>query len=47
MLLFLEINQKRIIYSQEELTLLGLGVASGKIEKEEIKQWLIRHKDNR
>lgn len=42
-LLFLQINQIELIYSQEELISLGLGVASGNINKAGIKDWLSKH----
>ena len=43
-LLFLSVNGEIIEYSQQELIDFGLGIASGKICKEEIKKWLINHK---
>lgn len=44
MLLFLELNNIQINYTQKELIDFGYGVASGKISKEEIKEWIQLHK---
>lgn len=43
-LLFLKINGINLNYSQEELIDLGLGIASGKIGKNEIKYWFVEHR---
>ncbi len=43
-LLFLKLNNVNISYSQAELIDFGLGIASGKIDKGEIKDWLLRHR---
>jgi death-on-curing protein len=44
MLVFLELNNIQINYTQKELIDFGYGVASGKISKEEIKEWIQLHK---
>ena len=44
MLLFLELNNIQINYTQKELIDFGYGVASCKISKEEIKEWIQLHK---
>lgn len=43
-LLFLKINGINLNYSQEELIDLGLGIASGKIGKNKIKDWFMTHR---
>ena len=43
-LLFLKLNAENIEYFQQELIDFGLNVASGKMNREEIKAWLIEHK---
>ena len=43
-LLFLKLNNVNLDYTQKELINLGLSIASGKISKNDIKQWLIDHK---
>ena len=43
-LLFLKINNIELDYTQKELIEFGLSVASGKMSKDSIKQWLIIHK---
>ena len=43
-LLFLQLNNIELNYSQQELIDFGLGIASGKISKHGIKEWLIQHK---
>ena len=43
-LLFLKINNIELTYSQKELIEFGLSVAAGNMSKEDIKQWLINHK---
>ncbi len=42
-LLFLKLNNVNISYSQAELIDFGLRIASGKKDKDEIKDWLLRH----
>ncbi len=44
MLVFLELNNVNIKYSQKELIDFGLGIASGKISRDEIKEWILSHK---
>ena len=46
MLIFLELNNKIITYTQTELIDLGLGIAAGKILKPQIKDWIEKHKQN-
>ncbi len=43
-LLFLKLNNVSISYSQAELIDFGLRIASGKMDKGEIKDWLLRHR---
>ena len=43
-LLFLKLNAVDLEYSQQELVDFGLGVASGKISKGEVKAWLLEHR---
>ena len=43
-LLFLKINELDLNYTQEELIDFGLEIASGKIKKDAIKEWFIKHK---
>ena len=42
-LLFLKLNNVNIEYSQTELIDFGLSIASGKMNKNEIKTWLLKH----
>ncbi len=42
-LLFLKLNNVKLKYSQQELIDFGLGVASGKLNKDDIKDWMIKH----
>ncbi|MFA6856650.1 MAG: type II toxin-antitoxin system death-on-curing family toxin, partial [Treponema sp.] len=44
MLVFLELNNVKIKYSQKELIDFGFGIASGKIARDEIKEWILAHK---
>lgn len=43
-LIFLKLNNVELKYSQQELIDFGLGVASGKLSKDDIKVWLENHK---
>ena len=43
-LLFLKLNNENIEYSQAELIDFGLSIASGKMNKDDIKAWLLNHK---
>lgn len=43
-LLFLKINNIELKYSQQDLIDFGLGIADGKLNKDNIKEWLIHHK---
>lgn len=42
-LLFLKLNGNVVQYSQRELIDFGLNIASGKMNKDEIKKWLVEH----
>lgn len=42
-LLFLKLNGVELSYSQNELIEFGLNIASGKVNKEDIKNWLHSH----
>ena len=41
-LLFLKLNNIELRYSQQELIDFGLGVASGKLNKDDTKDWMIK-----
>lgn len=43
-LLFLKLNGEKIEYTQSELIDFGLGIASGKMTKDSIKEWLLNYK---
>ena len=43
-LLFLMVNNENIEYSQKELIDFGLNIAAGKMAKDAIKDWLLKHK---
>ncbi|MBR1721907.1 MAG: type II toxin-antitoxin system death-on-curing family toxin [Treponema sp.] len=43
-LLFLQVNNVIIEYTQSELIDFGLNIASGKMNKDEIKKWLLNHR---
>ena len=43
-LLFLKLNEENIVYTQKELIDFGLDIASGKMSKDDIKNWLINHR---
>ena len=43
-LLFLRLNNVTIEYSQIELIDFGLSIASGKMNKDDIKTWLLNHR---
>ncbi len=43
-LLFLKINNENIEYSQAELIEFGLNIASGKMNKDDIKAWFLNHR---
>lgn len=42
-LLFLKLNDVELSYSQSELIEFGLNIASGKLNKDDIKNWLNSH----
>ncbi len=44
MLLLLQLNNIVINYTQEEIVKLGLGIADGTMEVDEIKDWINNHK---
>ena len=44
MLVFLELNNIKLNFTQSELVGLGIGIAEGKIDSEQIKQWILKHK---
>lgn len=44
-LLFLKLNAIELDYSQQELIDFGFRVASGKMSKNDIKEWIIEHKE--
>lgn len=46
MLVFLDINQVMINYSNQDIIELGLGVASGKYNTDYIMDWIITHSCN-
>lgn len=43
-LLFLKLNNENIEYSQAELIDFGLNIASGKMNKDDIKAWFLTHR---
>ena len=45
MLVFLRINHADILVSDEELIELGLAVASGKMETEQVREWIVARRD--
>ncbi len=47
MLLLLKLNCINILYTQEELIELGLGVASNRVDDKAIKEWIIKHMENK
>lgn len=44
MLLLLQLNGYKLKYSQQELIDLGLGLAAGNIDKNDIQQWITSHR---
>ena len=44
MLMTLKLNHIDLKYSQEELIILGLGVAGGTVDYEGILKWIMEHK---
>lgn len=46
MLIFLELNSIKIFFSQSELVELGMEIAQGKLDSEQITKWIIKHKKN-
>ncbi len=45
MLVFLELNRVSLIYTEEELVVLGLSIASGDMDSSEILTWIKSHKN--
>ncbi len=43
-LLFLKLNNVELAYTQKELIEFGLNIASGKMSKDSIKEWLVIHR---
>ncbi len=43
MLLLLRMNDIHVVYEQGELVDLGLGIASGQVKKEHVKDWIETH----
>jgi len=46
MLVFLELNSIKLYFSQSELVELGVGIAEGKTDSEQITKWIMEHKRN-
>ena len=47
MLLLLRLNSINILYTQKELIELGLGVASNRVDDKAIKEWILKHMENK
>lgn len=47
MLLLLKLNSINILYTQNELIELGFGVASNRVDDKAIKEWIIKHMENK
>ncbi|HEY8889065.1 MAG TPA: type II toxin-antitoxin system death-on-curing family toxin [Clostridium sp.] len=45
MLILLEYNGIRLLFTQKELIDLGLGIAKGELKQENIYEWIKNHKD--
>lgn len=43
MLVYIEINNDKLSYTQQELVDLGLGVASGNLNYEDVLKWVLNH----
>lgn len=43
MLVFLELNNVLLDYTDSELVELGIGISTGKLETEQISKWIIEH----
>lgn len=46
MLVLLEYNKIKLLFTQEELINLGLGIAKGELKQENILEWITNHKNN-
>ena len=44
MLVFLELNDIKLNFSQSELVELGMKIAEGRVDSQYIKKWIIKHK---
>lgn len=44
MLLLLQMNNIRLVYKQNELVELGLGIASGQLKMNHVKNWIEEHR---
>jgi len=44
MLVFLELNDIKLNFSQSELVELGIKIAEGRVDSQHIKKWIIKHK---
>jgi len=44
MLLLLQLNGYKLQYSQQELIDLGLGLAAGNLDENDIQQWIKTHR---
>lgn len=47
MLLLLKLNSINILCVQKELIELGLGIASNRVDNKAIKEWVIKHMENK
>jgi death on curing protein len=45
MLVFLELNNIKLYFTQSELVNLGVGIAKGKIDSDQITKWILKHKN--
>lgn len=44
MLVFLELNDIKLNFSQSDLVELGMRIAEGRVDSQHIKKWIIKHK---
>lgn len=47
MLLLLKLSSINILCIQKELIELGLGIASNRVDNKAIKEWVIKHMENK
>jgi death on curing protein len=45
MLVFLELNNIKLYFTQSELVNLGVGISKGKIDSDQITKWILKHKN--